>query len=272
MSAPTEDPRAQEPGATQEFLELRFEENIAVLTMSNLRRMNALNGAMRVALHSRLLELQSNRECRAIVLTGAGGHFCSGGDISEMKQRPIAEGRERADLITRIFRLIVNGPKPFITAVEGSCMGAGVSFVAASDYAVAGSTARFSCAFVSVGLMPDLGAIWSLPRKIGYRKAMELALLAEPFDAETALRLNLVNRVCESGQALGEALQVARRMSRNAPLAMTLAKAALNCGADSVDAAIRTEIDYQSVLMNSRDFAEGAASFLEKRKPNFSGE
>lgn len=257
---------------TRESLPLRFEGSVAVMTMNNPQRMNALNGEMRQVMHARLLELQGNPDCRAIVLTGVAGNFCAGGDISEMKRRPIAEGRMRADLITRIFRMIVSGPKPFIAAVEGNCMGAGVSFVAASDYAVAGSTARFGCAFVKVGLMPDLGAIWSLPKKVGHRKAMELAFLAEPFEAEAALRMNLVNRVCESGRALEEAIEVAKRLARNPPMAMALMKAAFNCGSDSVEAAIKTEVDYQSVLMNSQDFAEGAASFIEKRRPNFTGD
>jgi enoyl-CoA hydratase/carnithine racemase len=226
---------------------------------------------MRETMYARLLEIENNDECRAIVLTGAGGNLCAGGDISEMKQRTVLEGRLRADLPTRIFKLLVTGPKPLIVAVEGNCMGAGVSFVAASDYAVAASDAKFGCAFIRVGLMPDVGAIWSLPRKIGHRKAMELCALAEHFDAPEALRLDLVNKVCEPGKALQEAIEVAQRFAKNPPVAMALMKAALNIGNDSLDQAINTEVNSASVLMHTEDFAEAARAFMEKRPPVFTG-
>jgi enoyl-CoA hydratase/carnithine racemase len=260
------------PGKTNESLQVRLDGNVAVMTMNSPRRMNALSGEMREAMYARLLELESNPDCRAIVLTGAAGNFCAGGDISEMKRRRIVEARLRVDLLTRIFRMIVSGPKPLLAAVEGNCLGAGVSFVAASDYAVASTNARFGCAFVKVGLMPDLGAIWSLPRKVGHRKAVELAFFGEQFDSAAALRMNLVNRVCEPGRALEEAIEVAKLLARNPPTAMALMKAALNGGSDTLELAIKTEVDYHSVLMNSHDFAEGAAAFIEKRKPNFTGD
>jgi enoyl-CoA hydratase/carnithine racemase len=254
-----------------EILQVRFDGAVAIMTMNNPKRLNAFNMKMRETMYARLLEIESNEECRAIVLTGAGGNLCAGGDISEMKQRTVIEGRTRADLPTRIFKLLVTGPKPLVVAVEGNCMGAGVSFVAASDYAVAASDAKFGCAFIKVGLLPDVGAIWSLPRKIGHRKAMELCALAENFDAQEALRLDLVNKVCEPGSALQEALEVARRFARNPPVAMALMKAALNIGNDSLDQAINTEVNYASVLMHTEDFAEAARAFMEKRKPVFTG-
>lgn len=254
-----------------EILQVRYEGNIAVMTLNNPKRLNAFNWAMRSAMYERLLEIEANDACRAIVLTGAGGNLCAGGDISEMQRREILEARMRVDLATRIFKLLVTGPKPFLCAVEGNAAGAGVSFVAASDYAVAARDARFSCAFIKVGLMPDVGAIWSLPRKVGHRKAMELAAFAEGFGAEEALGMQLVNRLCEPGQALSAALEAADRFARNPPIAMALMKAALNAGNDSVERAAATEADYQSVLMNTEDFGEAARAFMEKRKPEFKG-
>src|ERR1700733_587737 len=189
------------------------------MTLNNPRRLNAFNWAMRSAMYERLLEIEANEACRAIVLTGAGGNLCAGGDISEMKHRAIIEGRMRMDLPTRIFKLLVNGPKPFICAVEGNAAGAGVSFVAASDYAVAASNAKFSCAFVKVGLMPDLGCIWSLPRKVGHRKAMELCAFGEPIDAQEALRIQLINSVCEPGAALAAAIEIAKKFAQAPVLA-----------------------------------------------------
>jgi enoyl-CoA hydratase/carnithine racemase len=255
----------------EEILQVRYDGNIAIMTMNNPKRLNAFNMKMRQAMYARLLEIVENEECRAIVLTGAGGNLCAGGDISEMQRRKIIEGRLRVDLPTRIFKLLVTGPKPVIVAVEGNCMGAGVSFVAASDYAVAASDAKFGCAWIKVGLMPDVGGIWSIPRKIGHRKAMELCALADTFDADEALRLQLVNKLCEPGRALDEAIEVARRFAKNPPVAMALMKAALNIGNDSIDQAINTEVNHQSVLMNTEDFGEAAQAFMEKRKPNFTG-
>jgi enoyl-CoA hydratase/carnithine racemase len=254
-----------------EILQVRYDGSIAIMTMNNPKRLNAFNMKMREAMYERLLEIEHNEECRAIVLTGAGGNMCAGGDISEMKRRKVIEGRMRFDLPTRIFKLLVMGPKPFIVAVEGNCMGAGVSFVAASDYTVAASDAKFGCAFIKVGLMPDVGGIWSIPRKIGHRKAMELCALGDIFDANEALRLDLVNKLCEPGRALEEAIAVAKRFAKNPAVAMALMKAALNNGNDTLEQAINTEINYQSVLMNTDDFDEAAKAFMEKRKPNFTG-
>jgi enoyl-CoA hydratase/carnithine racemase len=256
---------------SSDVLQVRYEGEIAVLTMNNPKRLNAFNGAMRSAMYDRLLEIEANDGCRAIVLEGAGGNLCAGGDISEMKRREILEARTRMDLPTRIFKLLVNGPKPFLCAVEGNAAGAGVSFVAASDYAVAARDAKFTCAFIKVGLLPDVGAIWSLPRKVGHRKAMELCALAESIDSAEALRIQLINAVCEPGAALGAALQVAAKFARMPAVAMALMRSALNTGNDTVDMAVATEVNYQSVLQNSADFAEATSAFIEKRKPVFTG-
>lgn len=257
--------------ATQDILQVRYQDDIAVMTLNNPRRLNAFNWAMRSAMYERLLEIEANESCRAIVLQGAGGNLCAGGDISEMKRREILEARNRMDLPTRIFKLLVNGSKPFICAVEGNAAGAGVSFVAASDYAVAARDAKFACAFIKVGLMPDVGAIWSLPRKVGHRKAMELCAFGESLDAAEALRIQLINAVCEPGQALDAALAVAAKFARAPAVAMALMRSALNTGNDTVDMAVTTEVNYQSVLQNSADFAEAANAFREKRKPVFTG-
>jgi enoyl-CoA hydratase/carnithine racemase len=242
-----------EPG--EEVLQVRHEGPVAIMTMNNPRRLNAFNWAMRTAMYERLLEIEANEACRAIVLTGAGGNLCAGGDISEMQHRGIIEGRMRMDLPTRIFKLLVNGPKPFICAVEGN---------AAAD-------AKFSCAFIKVGLMPDVGAIWSLPRKVGHRKAMELCAFGESFDAQAALDMQLINSICEPGHALEQALVAAGKFARTPAVAMALMKSALNTGNETVDMAVATEVRYSSILQNSADFAEAAEAFAQKRKPNFKG-
>jgi enoyl-CoA hydratase/carnithine racemase len=250
---------------------LHREGAIAVLTLNNPARLNAVGLAMREALFDHLIALGADDACRAIVLTGAEGNFCAGGDISEMRPRAIIEGRMRVELSTRIFRALVTSPKPVVCAIEGKAFGCGVSFAAASDYAVATKDAKFSCAFVKVGLMADFGAIWSLARRVGHRKAMELCAFAEPFDVEAALRMQLVNAVCDPGKALPAALEAAEKFAANPPLAMALLKSALNTGADSLDQAIATELDYLPMLMATHDFAEATLAFREKRTPKFTG-
>ncbi len=257
--------------ATDDRVLVRREGSIGILTLNYPRRMNAFGLAMRQQMWDRLLELESDEDIRAIVLTGAGGNLCAGGDITEMESRPVLKGRIRMELATRIFRLLVTGPKPFLCAVEGNAAGCGVSFAAASDYCVAASDAKFKIAFIKVGLIPDVGGLWSIPRRIGHRKTMELAAFAEPFGAEDALRMQLVNELCEPGQALERALVVAEKFAANPPMANALLRAALNAEADTVDDAIQAEITYQAALQNSADFGEAAKAFLEKRPPKFTG-
>jgi len=252
-------------------VQVSFEGKVAVITFNNPKRMNAFSLAMREAMYERLIALEADEACRAIVLTGAGGNFCSGGDISEMRRRELLEARARMELPTRIFRLLVGGPKPVICAVEGNAYGCGVSFVAASDYAVAATDAKFSCAFIKVGLMPDFGGIWSIARKVGHRRAMEMCALAETFNAQQALDMQLINRRCDPGHALAAALEVGERFARNPPVAMSLLKSALIAGSDTVDQAVATEVNFQSMLMHTEDFAEATRAFMEKRPAKFSG-
>src|ERR1700730_16921849 len=160
--------------STEEVLLVRHEGPIAIMTLNNPKRLNAFNWAMRQGMYDRLLEIEALESCRAIVLTGAGGNLCAGGDICEMQHREIIEGRMRMDLATRIFKLLVDGPKPFLCAVEGNAAGAGVSFFPRGNCGAPASDAKFYCSFIKVGLMRDSGVIWSLPRKVGHRKAMEL--------------------------------------------------------------------------------------------------
>jgi enoyl-CoA hydratase/carnithine racemase len=255
----------------EELVQLRYEGAVAVLTLNNPKRMNAMGLALREAFLERLMEAHRNDACRVLVLTGAEGNFTSGGDVSEMKKREVIAGRLRMELPTSIFRQLVTGPKPVISAVEGVAFGAGVALVAASDYAVAATDARFSCAFIKVGILPDFGGLWSIPRKVGQRKAWEMAAFADTYTAQQALEMQLINRTCEPGKALEAALETADRLAKSPPMALALLRSAMNSGADGVEQAIATEISYQSVLTHTDDFEEAARAFMEKRKPNFTG-
>ncbi|MCY1538080.1 Crotonyl-CoA hydratase [compost metagenome] len=179
--------------------------------------------------------------------------------------------RERIAIGVRLFRLLFTGDKPVVAAVEGNCLGAGVSLAAACDLAVGSSAAKLSCAFVKVGLLPDVGALWTLPQKIGAGKARELMLSGATFDGAEAGRLGLFNQVVAPGEALEAAIARAERLAKLPPVTLALLKAALVRGSGSIEAAWRREVDLNPLTRQTQDHKEAVAAFLEKRRPNFSG-
>lgn len=244
---------------------------VAVLTLNFPARRNAYCLQMRTQLRERLEAVFADDEVRAIVITGAAGHFCAGGDISEMQERTLLENRERWNLVTALIRLMALGPKPVVAAVEGSAMGAGLSIAALADYLVVARDAKFGAAFVKMGLMPDMGALWSLQQRVGPAKAREILGLARSFDGAEAGRIGLANEVVDGGQALQRAMAVAQEYAALPPVATALLKSALAQGADSLDGAIRSEVEFQAVAMGSKDHAEAVRAFIEKRAPQFEG-
>lgn len=263
MSAPVDRP--------QDMVPLAREGAVAVLTLNFPARRNAYCLQMRTQLRERLEQLHADAAVRAIVLTGAAGHFCSGGDVTEMQERTLLENRERWNLVTALIRLMALGPKPIVAAVEGCAMGAGLSLAALADYVVAARDARFGAAFVKVGLMPDMGALWSLRQRVGPAKAREILALARTFDGAEAGRIGLANEVVDAGAALARAVAVANEYAALPPVATALLKSALAQGSDTLDEAIRTEVEFQAVAMGSRDHAEAVRAFAEKRAPKFEG-
>jgi len=245
---------------------------VAVLTLNFPARRNAYCLQMRTQLRERLEAVFADDEVRAIVITGAAGHFCAGGDVSEMQERTLLENRERWNLVTALIRLMALGPKPVVAAVEGSAMGAGLSIAALADYLVVARDAKFGAAFVKMGLMPDMGALWSLQQRVGPAKAREILGLARSFDGAEAGRIGLANEVVDAGQALQRALAVAQEYAAMPPVATALLKSALAQGVDSLDAAIRSEVEFQAVAMGSKDHTEAVRAFIEKRTPKFEGQ
>jgi enoyl-CoA hydratase/carnithine racemase len=244
---------------------------VQVLTLHFPARRNAFCLQMRTQLRDRLESAMGDADVRAIVITGDGGHFCAGGDITEMATRTLLQNRERWELVTALIRLIALGPKPVVVAVEGFAMGAGLSIAALGDHVVAARDARFGAAFLKVGLMPDMGVLWSLQHRVGRAKAREILGLARSFDGAEAGRIGLANEVTEPGQALPQALAVAREYAQLPPVAQALLKSALSQGVDDLHAAIRTEVEFQAVAMGTQDHAEAVRAFAEKRPPVFEG-
>jgi len=248
---------------------------VAVVTMKLPARRNALSFPMRLGLLAAFQQLMDDdEEVRAIVLTGADGHFCAGGDLSEMTTAPpsLLELRERIAVATRLVRLICGGAKPVIAAVEGSCIGAGVSLAAACDMAYGARDSRYECAFVRVGLLPDTGALWTLAQKVGAGKARQMMLMPSRIDGAEAARMGLLTGVTEPGGALAAALEQAERLTRLPPVTLTLLKGALVNGTRDLVTAMRHETDLNPLVRTTQDHKEAVAAFLEKRKPQFRGE
>jgi len=241
---------------------------VAVITMRNPERRNALSQAMRFQLIDAFGELFEDENCRAIVLTGAGGHFCGGGDITEMEPRPLAVSRMRMRVGTDLARLMVTGPKPVVAAVDGAAAGAGVSLAAACDFVLASDRARFTCAFIKVGLLPDCGGLYSIPRRVGIAKAQELFGLGETIDSAEALRIGLANRLAKNA-LLGEAKDIARAYASLPPVTSNVLKAVMARGIDTLEQAIGSEIDHQPMLRMTNDHLEAVDAFLNKRSPRY---
>lgn len=244
---------------------------IAVVTLNNPSRRNAFSPAMKDELIEAFDTLQQDASCRVIVLTGAGDAFCSGADLKQLGPATLIGNRRRMDRSSILLRLMVAGPKPIVAAVEGPAIGAGLALAAACDYVVSASNARIACTFVRVGVHPDNGALWSIQRRVGVAKTAELVLLCDEVDGNEALRIGLVNRVCEPGKALEAALDVAGRFAAMPPLAMAMTKATLAKAATDFETCMQAERDLMPVLMATKDHAEAVAAFIEKRRPVFTG-
>jgi 2-(1,2-epoxy-1,2-dihydrophenyl)acetyl-CoA isomerase len=244
---------------------------VAVVTLNEPGKRNALTVALRRSLLATLDELSGDASCRAVVLTGAGGAFSSGGDLSVMRADDPMGARERLRIIHDIVRRIAIGPKPFVAAVEGAAFGAGLALAAACDVVVADPGARFCASFARVGLMPDAGLLWSLPPRVGMGAARRMMLEASVVTGEEAKALGLVDEIAVPGGALDAALVRAQVLARAAPLSIALTKAAFARGTDDLERVLAAEMDGQPMLFATQDHAEGLAAFTGKREARFRG-
>ncbi|MGA0595097.1 enoyl-CoA hydratase/isomerase family protein [Enterovirga sp. CN4-39] len=244
---------------------------VLILTMNYPQRRNALSLPLRAALIDALTAAMADTAVRAVVLCGAEGNFSSGGDLSSMEGVTGVSGRERLANVHRLIRLLVTGEKPVIAAVEGYAFGAGLSLAAACDIVVASRTAKFGCSFNKIGLMPDLGAVWTLPLRMGLGRAKHIMLRGQTFGAEEAERWGIAEVLADPGQAVAEAVAIAHELAAVSPLSNGYTKALLSRMPRDLEEMLRAEADAQAVLFTSEDFDEGRRAFLEKRKPAFAG-
>lgn len=260
---------------TQEVLLTERDGAVAVITLNRPETKNALSPELTKALGAALAAAAEDTSARAVVLTGAGGAFCSGADLkaamTEVGQG--AGGIEQAlETYHRMIRAIVAAPKPVIAAVDGPAVGFGCDLALACDLRVVSSNAYFQEKFVKIGLMPDGGGTFWLPRLVGLARAMELMLLGEPVRAERALEIGLVNRVVPAGQLREEAMRLATTLAKGPPLAFAEMKRAVRLGlGGTIDTALAAEKEGQLRCLTSADCMEGVMAWMQKREPTFQG-
>ena len=257
-------------------VQLERRGTVAILTLNAPARRNALSLAMRTRLRDTLRDLGADPGVRALVLTGAQGQFCAGGDVSEMKSGEAGgagqpSARARLEILHESVRMLVAGPLPVIAAVEGNAAGAGMSLACACDHVVASESAKFVAAFGGMGLVAECGLIWTLPRRVGERVARDLLLTARTVDAAEALRIGLVDRVVPAGGALEAAIEACGRYGAVAPLSIAATRRMLGRLPPDLDGALAVESDVQATLGLSEDHQEARRAFLEKRAPVFNG-
>lgn len=243
-------------------------DGVLVLTLDDPARRNPLTQEIKRELFIAVTAAATDAAVRAVVLTGAGGNFCAGGDLATLGDEPISAARERMTANGDLIRRLVRFPKPLLAAVEGWAAGAGFSLALACDEIVASDDARFVASFAQVGLIPDLGMLATLPARVGSRLARRLMLSAEPVDAPTAVAGGLVDELVGNGAALQRAIERGRAAADRAPLAQAHIKDYL---ARAVDEGLAFEAQTQPLLLASADAAEGRAAFFAKRAPEFRG-
>lgn len=244
---------------------------VAVITMTSQQTRNSLAAPMRDALLDAMDALMTDTSCRAIVITGAGGVFCAGGDLKSMIGATLQGARHRMMRGHRLVRLIAEGPKPVLTAVEGAAFGAGMSIAAMSDLCIASSEAKFGAVFGKVGLAPDWGWMWAVPMRIGMGRARRMAMLSEIVEGEEAVQIGLADISAAPGKALEVAVAQAQIYAASATLAIGATKTAFCRHMGSLDEVLAFEANQQPALMLSNDHIRARDAFFAKGKPVFEG-
>lgn len=261
--------------STPEKVLVRKENGVGWITLNRPEVLNALDIDLLKKLYSTLKDLEKDEEVRCVVISGAGRAFSAGADLQAVKARQSQGESPVADPLRELLNPIVSKmrsmDKPIIAMVNGVAAGAGMSLALASDLRVMSEEARFVEAFAKVGLPPDSGAAFFMPRLLGLAKAMELAFTGEGMDARECERLGVVNKVVSQGQLENETRTLAEKLAKG-PKGMGLAKRAINRALSTdFESALEFEAWMQDVARSSLDHKEGVSAFTEKRSPRFQG-
>jgi enoyl-CoA hydratase/carnithine racemase len=258
----------------QDIVAERLEGRVAILTLNAPERVNAICVEMREALAAALQRRFLDDECSAIAITGADGNFSAGGDIKGARPAPEALARtlrHKLGKLHDVIRLVRSSPKPAVAAVQGKAFGAGMSLAVACDSVLAAESAQFCAAFGRVGLLPDAGILYTLPRRVGGATAQQLLLSARSVQASEARELGLVDHVVPAADLVARACAEAQRLASIAPLAFAAIKSLGNGGCTTLEEAFAQEMRLQPMLAMTDDYSEARTAFAEKRKPQFRG-
>jgi 2-(1,2-epoxy-1,2-dihydrophenyl)acetyl-CoA isomerase len=248
------------------------QNGIATITMNRPQSLNSMNPGLIDGLHEAITKAAEAADVHCVILTGAGRAFCAGGDLGYLNS--IQDIATKKDFITRVGQVakrLTTLPKPVIAKVNGVTAGAGVNLMLACDLVYAVDTAKFGESFAKVGLIPDCGGLYFLPRTVGTLKAKELMFTADLIDAKTAEKLGMVNYLVPADQLDAKVSAMAEKLAKSAPLSISLIKQYVNQPALSLDDILAAEAVTQTLCMGTQDCAEGIAAFKEKRAPKFTG-
>lgn len=270
----------------EDWYTYEMKDGVGIITLNRPERMNAVNWDLTGAIAAKLQQLRSDDDVRVLVLTGAGGNFCSGGDAEFLsgadKSRPIPgltdspleryQRKTPAGHFAEMTRWIIDVDKPVIAAIEGVCMGAGLAYALACDRRFASKTTRMSAAMVRLGFAPDCGISWFLPRIARLPTALRMVTTGDILDAEECHREGLIDELVEPGAALDAAIAYAKKLAAGPSVAIDLARHFVY---KALTSTAQEMYDYEGVaaVMSAmtEDAREGTSSFLEKRRPKYKG-
>ena len=251
-------------------------DGVMTLTLNRPSKLNSFNEEMHGALRAQVQRAHDDEAIRAVLLTGAGRAFCAGQDLGDRDPRNSTVAPDLGHTIETLYnpllRLIRSLEKPVVCAVNGVAAGAGANIALACDIVIAARSAKFIQAFSKIGLLPDSGGTWSLPRLLGEARAKGLAMTAQPLSAETAAEWGMIWKVADDDRLMDEAQTLARQLAAGPTFGLGLIKQAIQAAAvNTLDQQLDLERDLQRKAGRSADYAEGVAAFLDKRPAEFTG-
>ena len=259
-----------------EHILFSIEAGVALLSLNRPDKLNSFNAQMHGEVKEALKQVRQNPDVRVLLLTGEGRGFCAGQDLSDRNVAPGSAVPDLGESIEKFYNPLIRQlrdlPLPVICAVNGVAAGAGANIPLACDLVVAARSASFIQAFCKIGLIPDSGGTWTLPRLVGMARANALALLGNRLTAEQAEQWGLIYRVVDDADLRHEALTLARHLATQPTYGLALIKRSLNASlSNTFDEQLELEKDLQRLAGRSEDYREGVSAFMEKRSPSFKG-